>query len=174
MPVRCLIDISQSFSRRYWPIVPVIENSAAEACSMSRSTPRQRVLGDVRVVAERQQHLLLALEFLQQVGLEVGAPGDLQDLEQREQRHVVVERVGARDEMARALEQVLQPQQRPDALVQRVLVRDNGQKSLAEGENARILSDLARATQIALLSFGQREVFFVQFFDLLLQCGKRA
>jgi hypothetical protein len=46
---------------------------------------------------------------------------------------VVVERIGARDEMARALEQILQAQQRPDALVERVLVRDNGQPSLAEG-----------------------------------------
>ena len=94
MPVRCLIDISQSFSRRYWPILPVIENSACEACSMSREHAGQRVLGDVGVVAERQQHLLLPLELLQQVGLQVGAPGDLHDLEQREQRHVVVVRLG--------------------------------------------------------------------------------
>ena len=56
---------------------------------------------------------------------------------------MVVERVGARDEMARALEQILQAQQGPDALVERILVRDDGQTSLAEGENARILSDLA-------------------------------
>jgi hypothetical protein len=46
---------------------------------------------------------------------------------------VVVERVGARDEMARALEQILQAQQGPDALVERVLVRDDGQTRLAEG-----------------------------------------
>jgi hypothetical protein len=42
MPVRCLIDISQSFSRRYWPILPVIEKREAEACSMSFSTPDRR------------------------------------------------------------------------------------------------------------------------------------
>jgi hypothetical protein len=46
---------------------------------------------------------------------------------------VVVERVGARDEMARALEQILQAQEGPNALVERVLIRNNGQKSLAEG-----------------------------------------
>ena len=92
---------------------------------MSRSTLRERVLGDVGVVAERQQHLLLALELLQQVGLQVGAARHLHDLEQREQRHVVVVRLGARDEVARALEQVLQAQQRPDALVERVLVGDH-------------------------------------------------
>jgi len=46
---------------------------------------------------------------------------------------VVVERVGARDEMARALEQILQAQQGPDALVERVLIRYCGQDSLAEG-----------------------------------------
>ena len=73
------------------------------------------------------QHLLLALEFLQQVGLEVGAPGDFQDLEQRQQRDVMIERIGARDEMTRTLEQILQAQQGPDALVKRVLIRDDGQ-----------------------------------------------
>ena len=83
------------------------------------------------------QHLLLALEFLQQVGLEVGTPGNLEDLEQRQERYVVVERVGARDEMARALEQILQAQQGPDALVERILVRDDGQTSLAEGRKCQ-------------------------------------
>ncbi|MEK6244891.1 MAG: hypothetical protein AABM33_10365 [Pseudomonadota bacterium] len=48
---------------------------------------------------------------------------------------MVVERIGARDEMARALEQILQAQQGPDALVKRVLVRDDGQAGLAEGRN---------------------------------------
>jgi len=47
----------------------------------------------------------------------------------------MVERVGARDEMARTLEQILQAQQGPDALVKRVLVRDDGQTTLAEGRN---------------------------------------
>jgi hypothetical protein len=46
---------------------------------------------------------------------------------------MVIERVGARDEMPRALEQILQAQQGPDALVKRVLVRDDGQANLAEG-----------------------------------------
>jgi hypothetical protein len=73
MPLRCLIDISHSFSRRYWPILPVIEKSAAEACSMSQHIG-ESVFRNVRVVAERKQHLLLALQFLQQVGLEVRSP----------------------------------------------------------------------------------------------------
>ena len=49
---------------------------------------------------------------------------------------MVVERVGAGDEMARALEQILQAQQSPDALVERVLIRNCSQASLAEGEIA--------------------------------------
>ena len=124
MPVRCLIDISQSFSRRYWPILPVIENSACDACSMSRSTcasaPRQcpGCCGTRAAPAS-------ALQLLQQVRLEVRAARDLHDLEQREQRHVVVVRLGARDEVARTLEQILEPQQRADALVQRILVGDH-------------------------------------------------
>jgi hypothetical protein len=47
----------------------------------------------------------------------------------------MVERIGARDEMARALEQILQAQQGSDALVERVLIRNCGQASLAEGRN---------------------------------------
>jgi hypothetical protein len=93
----------------------------------------QRLFGYVRVVAERKQHLLLAFEFLQQVGFEVGAPGYLEYFEQRQERDMMVERIGARDEMARALEQILQAQQGPDALVERILVRNDGQTSLAEG-----------------------------------------
>jgi hypothetical protein len=50
---------------------------------------------------------------------------------------VVVERVGARDEMARALEQILQAQQGPDALVERILVRNDGQTRLAEGRKCQ-------------------------------------
>ena len=96
---------------------------------------RERVLRDLGVVAERQQHLLLALEFLQQVGLQVGAAGDLEDLEQRQQRDVMIERVGPRDEMPRALEQVLQAQEGPDALVKRVFIRYDGQTSLADARN---------------------------------------
>jgi len=45
---------------------------------------------------------------------------------------VVVERIGAGDEMARALEQILQAQQGPDALVERVLIRNDVQARLAE------------------------------------------
>jgi len=46
---------------------------------------------------------------------------------------MVIEGIGARDEMTRALEQILQAQQGPDALVKRVLVRNDGQADLAEG-----------------------------------------
>jgi hypothetical protein len=49
----------------------------------------------------------------------------------------MIERVGTRDEMARALEQILQAQQGPDALVKRVLVRDDGQACLAEGRKCQ-------------------------------------
>ena len=92
--------------------------------------------------------MLLALELLQQVGLEIGASGDLQDLEQRQQRYMVIERVGARDEMARALEQILQAQQGPDALVERILVRNDSQTSLAEGRKCEDSELFSRATQI--------------------------
>jgi hypothetical protein len=40
---------------------------------------------------------------------------------------MVVERIGARDEMARTLKQILQAQKGPDALVKRVLISYDGQ-----------------------------------------------
>ena len=72
-----------------------------------------------------RQRLLLPLELLQQVGLEVGAAGDIEDLEQRQQRGVVLERVVLAGEEVHALVQVLQAQQGADALVQRELVADH-------------------------------------------------
>ena len=50
---------------------------------------------------------------------------------------MVIERVGARDEMPRALEQILQAQQGPDAFVKRIFVRNDGQARLAEGRKCQ-------------------------------------
>ena len=72
------------------------------------------------------EQLLLPLELLQDVGLEVGARRDVGDLEQREQRRVMVGRAALRGEVLRAREQILEPHQRADALVQRMLVADHG------------------------------------------------
>ena len=56
---------------------------------------RQRLLVDLGIAAQRRQHLLLPLELLQEVGLEVGARRDVGDLEQRQQRGVMLGRVVA-------------------------------------------------------------------------------
>ena len=39
MPVRCLMDISHSFSRRLWPVLPEAACRAEKAASISDSTP---------------------------------------------------------------------------------------------------------------------------------------
>jgi hypothetical protein len=52
----------------------------------------ERGLGDVRVAAVAHQLAAVALEFLQQVRLEVGTRGDVHDLEERGEREVVVHR----------------------------------------------------------------------------------
>ncbi len=52
----------------------------------------QRVEGLASIAGlslQRRQQLPLTLELLQDVGLEIGARGDVGDLEQREQRRVV-------------------------------------------------------------------------------------
>src|SRR5690606_25736258 len=68
---------------------------------------------------------LLALELLEQVGLEVGAARHLHDLEQGEERDVVVEWIRERHEVPGALEQVLETKQRADPLVEGIFVRDH-------------------------------------------------
>ena len=52
----------------------------------------ERSLGDLRVVAQGLQRLPVAFEFLQQIGLQVCAGSDFEDLEQRRQRRVMTVR----------------------------------------------------------------------------------
>jgi len=61
---------------------------------------------------------------------------------------MMVERIRARDEMARTLEQILQAQQGSDALVERILVRDDGQARLAKGRKCEDSELFSRVTQI--------------------------
>ena len=77
---------------------------------------------DRRVATQRRQCVPLALELLQQVGLEIGASCDVEDLEHGHQRHVMRRGVRLRQEDLEAVEEILEPQQRPDALVEWVLV----------------------------------------------------
>jgi hypothetical protein len=51
----------------------------------------QGLFGNLRVVAEGQQDLALAFEFLDQVELEVGAAGHFKDLEQGDEGDMVFE-----------------------------------------------------------------------------------
>ena len=83
------------------------------------------LLLDLRILPQRPQHLLLPLELLQEIGLEIGARGDVGDLEQREQRRMMILRGILRGEVAGAREQVLEPHQRAHSLVQRMFVADH-------------------------------------------------
>jgi hypothetical protein len=95
----------------------------------------QHLLVDLRIVAERDHDLLLPVELLQQIRFEVGAPGHVEDLEQREERRVVLLRLAALQKETGAIEQILEAQHRPDALDQRVLESDHfgGRPRLASG-----------------------------------------
>ena len=100
--------------------------------SISASSASSVVALDRRIVAQRREQLPLALEFLQDVGLEVRARGDVGDLEQREQRGVMVGgRLCGREEQ-RARVQILQAHQRADALVQRMFVTDHDRRPTLE------------------------------------------
>ena len=69
--------------------------------------------------------MLLALQFLQQVGLEIRPARDFEHLEDREQRDMMLVRVVLVQEVVDALEHILEPQQRAHTLAQGVLVADH-------------------------------------------------
>ena len=119
--------ISHSLSRRCAPTLPACARSCALTASICASSSSSAALLDLRdCVRSGAEHLLLPLELLQEVGLEIGARRDVGDLEQREQRRVMIGRRVLRGEVADAREQILEAHQRADALVQRMLVADHG------------------------------------------------
>ena len=85
----------------------------------------QRLLRNFGVIAEGKQDLALAFEFLHQVEFQLGAPGNFEDLEQGDQRDMVFHRPVRRGEMGDLVEQVFKPQQRANALAERVFVSDH-------------------------------------------------
>ena len=87
----------------------------------------QRLFGDFGVVAEGEQRLALALEFLDQVHLEVGPAGDFKNLEQRDEGCMMLGRSIFLREIRGFLEQVLETQECADALVERIFVGDHAE-----------------------------------------------
>ncbi len=83
------------------------------------------ILGNFGIVAEGQQYLALALEFLHQVEFQVGAAGDLENLEHRDKRHMVLHGTFRGSEMRDLVKQIFEPQQRANALAERVFVCDH-------------------------------------------------
>ena len=79
---------------------------------------------DGRVVAKGQQRMTLAVKFLQQVALEVGTAGDIENLEQGDQRRMMGARVGRRQKIVEPLEQVFEAQECAHAFVERIFVKD--------------------------------------------------
>jgi len=100
----------------------------------------EHVLFDLRILPQRSQHLLLPFELLQQVGLQVGARRDVGDLEQRDQRRVMILRRVLRGEIAGAREEILEPHQGAYSFVQRMFVADH----LGAGSTARQRAILRR------------------------------
>jgi len=86
----------------------------------------QRRFRDFGIAAQTLENLFLAFQLLKEVGFEIRAPRDVEDLEYREQRDVMVVMLVLLQEMFDALKQVLKAQQRPHALTQRILVADHG------------------------------------------------
>ena len=94
----------------------------------------ERLLRDIRVIAEDKQGLALALEFLDQIHLEVGAAGNFKNFEEGEQRDVVLASTVLLDKIGRLVEQILQAQQGAYALIERIFVCDHAAASSENGK----------------------------------------
>ena len=91
-------------------------------------SPQHLVQGlgcDRRIAAETLEVLALALQLLHQVGLEIRAAGDVEDVEQREDRDMMFRRVGPGREVLDLVVEILEPEQSPDPFVQRKFVADH-------------------------------------------------
>jgi hypothetical protein len=99
---------------------------ALEGVVDAADDPVERGLRNAGVATEAVQLRAVALEFLQQVALDVGTRGHVHDLEKGGEREMMVHRRVARHQLAEAVEQVLEPQHRADAFVEGVLVQDQG------------------------------------------------
>jgi hypothetical protein len=125
--------ISHSLSRTFWPVLPwALDEGVADGVEFGQHGV-QHLGGDVGIAAVAQQALLLAFELLQQVGLEVGAAGHFQHVEDRREGDVVLQRMFLMHKELEFLVQVLQPQQRANPLVERVFVDDQNDIPLGVG-----------------------------------------
>ena len=86
----------------------------------------QRFVIDLRIAPKRSEQLFLALELLQNVVLHIGACRHVRNIEERQQRRMMIGRRILRGEEARARKQGLEPYQRADTLVQWMFVADHG------------------------------------------------
>ena len=82
-------------------------------------------LGDRGIAAITVEDVLVLVEVSENVGLEVGASCHIHDLEDRDERIVMQQGRISRYQLAKTAEQMLQPQVRPDALVEWVLVKNH-------------------------------------------------
>ena len=85
----------------------------------------QRLALDGGIVPQWREQLPLPFELLQNVGLQVGARGDIGDLEQRDKRGMVIGRRRSFGRKQCATVQTLKPHHRADAFVQRMFVPDH-------------------------------------------------
>jgi hypothetical protein len=119
------MPISHSFSRSSPGLARRLLQSLGSAVDVGQHLV-QGLLRDGRIGAQRAQAVALPLQLLDHLGLQVGAAGHVEDLEQRQQRGMVLEAFIPLGEEAHALVQALHPQQRADPLVEREVVADHG------------------------------------------------
>ncbi len=86
----------------------------------------ERGLGHRRIAAIADEGLPMAFEFLEDFRLEILAACDIHDLEQGDQREMVMLRQGALLQHIGSAEQVFQPEQGAHAFVQGVFVQNHG------------------------------------------------
>ena len=85
----------------------------------------QRIFRNRRIIAETEQSLALAFQLLNQIQLQIDAPGNVNDLKERQQRRMMFIRATLRKEIVSLGEQILQPQQRANPFAERIFVNNH-------------------------------------------------
>ena len=168
MLMRLRMLISHSLAVSAWPALPGSAFRPLNAWSM-RATTSSSACSDIDGFPRYGVELgLVAIEFLEQVGLQVGARSNVHDLEDRGQREMMIDSSIARHQLPEPVEQVLEPQHRANALVERVLVEHGTELPQPSRSSAMDCGLFHRASGVSALAgteTPERAHFVFQFGD---------
>ena len=142
MMLRLLMLVSQSCSRRCWPVLPGRLTSEEAATSIWLRICSSAVASTPGLLRKLDRGLALAFQFLDQVALEISAARHVENLEHGDERDMMRRCLALSEKEFEPIKQVFKPEQGTDALVEGVLVKN---QSGIPQEEVRQMGDIISA-----------------------------